>query len=222
MRGVFCTKDLTCDIDGGPESVLTTLTGLIAGCDIFCLDQVHSDRIVLAQDIAPLEVPRADGIISLDPDAVLCVRTADCVPVLAWARNMPLNAVVHAGWRGLAQGIVTKCIRLMRDLGAEDIRVGIGPSIGPCCYEVGREVVDALGAKPLVGRKGSLTVDLRDVARTQLLNAGLSEGDVVVRDICTACNPDRFFSYRRQGMKAGRNISLIGGKSWSLPGLPVG
>jgi YfiH family protein len=222
MRGVFCTKDLTIGIDGGPASVRAMLGGIIPGSDIFCLDQVHSGRVVLAEDLAPFETPRADGIISRNPDAVLCVRTADCVPVLAWARDMPLNAAVHAGWRGLAQGIVATCIRMMRALGARDIRAGIGPSIGPCCYEVGREVLDALGAEPLVRADGSLMVDLREAARSQLLDSGLSGTAVEMHDLCTACNTDRFFSYRRQGQPAGRNLSLIGGESWSLPGLPVG
>jgi copper oxidase (laccase) domain-containing protein len=110
----------------------------------------------------------------------------------------------------------------MRALGARDIRAGIGPSIGPCCYEVGREVLDALGAEPLVRADGSLMVDLREAARSQLLDSGLSGTAVEMHDLCTACNTDRFFSYRRQGQPAGRNLSLIGGESWSLPGLPVG
>jgi YfiH family protein len=222
MKGVFCTKDVTSGIDGKPGSVLARLRRLMPGCDIYCLDQVHSDRIVLAEDIAPFEAPQADGIISRSPGAVLCVRTADCVPVLVWAQDMPLNAAVHAGWRGLAQCIVAKCVDMMRALGAQNIRAGIGPSIGPCCYEVGREVLDALGVEPRINGNGSLVVDLRSVARSQLLKAGLEEDAVEVRDPCTACNTDQFFSYRRQGSLAGRNISLIGGESWSLPGLQVG
>lgn len=222
MRGIFCTKDLTTGIDGGPVSARSLLRDLIPGCNIFCLDQVHSGRVVLAEDLAPFETPRADGIISRDTGAVLCVRTADCVPVLAWARDMPLNAAVHAGWRGLAQGIVATCIRMMRSLGARDIGAGIGPSIGPCCYEVGREVVGALGAEPFVRSDGSLAVDLRETARSQLQDSGVSGNAIEMYDFCTACNTGRFFSYRRQGKQAGRNLALIGGKSWSLPGLPVG
>ena len=93
--------------------------------------------------------------------------------------------------------------------------------IGPCC-EVGREVVDALGVEPFVRADGSLTVDLRKAARSQLKDSGVSGDAIEMHDLCTACNTDRFFSYRRQGQQAGRNLSLIGGKSWSLPGLPVG
>lgn len=222
MRGVFCTKDLTSGIDGKPASVLDRLSRIMPGSDIFCMDQVHSDRIVLADEAAPQDVPQADGIISRNPDHVLCVRTADCVPVLLWANDMPLNAAVHAGWRGLALRIVAKCVRMMRSLGAEDIRAAIGPSIGPCCYVVGRDVADALGAEPRINGSGSLVVDLRAVARSQLTGAGLEEDAIESRGPCTACRTDRYFSYRRQGQLAGRNVSLIGGKSWSLPGLQVG
>jgi YfiH family protein len=222
MRGVFCTKDVSSGVEGGPGPVRSLLLGLLPGAEVFCLDQVHSGRVVLAEHVDPSMPPQADGIISRDPGAVLCIRTADCVPVLAWALDIPLNAAVHAGWRGLAQGIVTACIRAMHELGARDIRAAIGPFIGPCCYEVGPEVVDALGIEPLVDAQDRVRVDLGAVARRQLLSAGLEPEAVQAREICTACSPERFFSYRRQSGEAGRNLSLIGGKSWSLPGLPVG
>ncbi|MFY9398854.1 MAG: peptidoglycan editing factor PgeF [Desulfomonilia bacterium] len=222
MRGVFCTKDVSSGIDGGPGPVRSLLLKLLPGSEVYCLDQVHSGRVVMSEDVDPSAPPQADGIISRDPGAVLCIRTADCVPVLAWALDIPLNAAVHAGWRGLAQDIVATCIRTMHKLGAHDIRAAIGPFIGPCCYEVGPEVADALGGEPLIDRQGRIRVDLGAAARRQLLSAGLEPEAIQMRELCTACSPERFFSYRRQVGEAGRNLSLIGGKSWSLPGLPVG
>jgi len=222
MKGVFCTRDVSEGIDGKARSVLSLLTSALGGCDVYCLDQVHSDRIVLAQDIRSGDIPEADAIISRNIDDVLCVRTADCVPVLAWSDEARLIAAIHAGWRGLALGIVEKTIRAMGTLGAVDIHASIGPAIGRCCYEVKTDVVEALGVEPQTNGRGSLFVDLQEVAASRLIRTGVDPQAIDVKALCTSCNKDSFFSFRRQGDKAGRNISVIGGKSWLLPGLQVG
>ncbi len=222
MKGVFCTREVSEGIDGRARSVHSMLTSALSGCDVYCLNQVHSDKIVIAEDISPGDIPEADAIISRNMDAVLCVRTADCVPVLAWSEEAHLIAAIHAGWRGLALRIVEKTISAMKDLGGGDIRAGIGPAIGRCCYEVRMDVVEALGVEPETDGKGSLFVDLPQVAASRLLKAGLSPHAIDMKTLCTSCHDDRFFSFRRQGEKAGRNISVIGGKSWLLPGLQVG
>jgi YfiH family protein len=199
--------------------VTARLTELLPGSRIVCLAQIHSDRIVRAEDIAPGVFPEADGVISLDPSMVLCIRTADCVPLLMWAEDTPIIAAVHAGWRGLAQRIVSKTVDLMRAEGAHHIHVSMGPSIGPCCYAVGSEVFDALEAVPERTLDGRPSVDLHRVATLQAKNAGISPDMIHQVQACTYCNKDSFFSYRREGEHTGRNISLIGGEACSLPGL---
>jgi hypothetical protein len=222
MKGIFCTREVSEGIDGKAHSVLSMLNSALSGCSVYCLDQVHSDRIVLAQDLSLGDIPEADAVISRNPDDVLCVRTADCVPVLAWSEEARLIAAIHAGWRGLALQIVEKTIRAMKAMGGRDIHASIGPAIGRCCYEVKTDVIDALGVEPETDGEGSLFVDLPKVAASQLEKAGLKPHAIDMKALCTSCNKDRFFSFRRQGDKAGRNISAIGGKSWSLPGLQVG
>lgn len=202
--------------------MLARLEGIMGACPVFCMDQIHSDIIVFTRDLARGEIPRADAIISTNPDDVLCVRTADCVPVLAWAEDAYAVAAIHAGWRGLASGIVEKAVLAMRDLGARDIRAAVGPAIGPCCYEVKPDVVEALAVEPVVKGRGALFVNLWEAARSQLVSAGLEAGSIEMKPFCTSCHPGRFNSFRRQGELAGRNIAVIGGKAWLLPGLQAG
>jgi YfiH family protein len=124
------------------------------------------------------------------------VLTADCLPIALGCAGAV--AAVHAGWRGLAAGVLEEGVRAIRELGGEDDLVAIvGPGAGPCCYEVGEEVHEALGA---VHRHG-LNIDLKAIARDKLLAAGVSEVNDVAA--CTICD-ERFFSYRREGARAGR------------------
>lgn len=219
MDGIFCSRELSEDIDGGPASARDLLASLMPGRRIVCLNQVHSDRIIRAEDIPDGSFPDADGVVSLDPSIVLCIRTADCVPVLVWSDDTPVIAAVHAGWRGLALGIVGRAVREVFSLGARRVRVALGPSIGPCCYEVGPEVLDALGVAPAVSRKNTPAADLRLAARVQAIRAGAGE----VYDVgpCTCCTEHQYFSYRRDGAATGRNLSAIGGGACTLPGLRV-
>jgi polyphenol oxidase len=219
MQRIFCKREVTHGLDGGPCAVAARLAGLLPGSRIVCLEQIHSDRIVRAEDIAPGVFPEADAVISLDPTKVLCIRTADCVPLLLWAEDSPIIAAVHAGWKGLAQRIVSKTIGLMRAEGAHCIHVSMGPSIGPCCYAVGADVIDALETVPDRCIGGGLYVDLHRISSLQARDAGVSPEMIHQVQACTYCNSDSFFSYRREGEHAGRNISLIGGEACSLPGL---
>ncbi len=219
MNGLFCTRELTAGRDGGAQSMTALLRDLMPVSRIFCLTQVHSDRIVMAEDVFPDAYPEADGIISRDPSDVLCIRTADCVPVLLEADDGSMIGAVHAGWRGLARGIVFKAVSLMESAGADKVHAAIGPSIGPCCYQVGPEVVRELAADPVRRKDGTIAVDLTDIAVRQARKAGIPEERICIRRSCTCCNPDVFFSFRREKEAAGRNLSVIGGNTWSLPGL---
>jgi YfiH family protein len=162
--------------------------------------------------------PKADAIISTNLDDVLCIQTADCLPVLALDTKKPVMAAIHAGWKGLAKGIVKKTIVQMQNLGASNIRVSIGPGIGPCCFEVNMDVAKAIQA-PCNMQESRCHVDLWQVASTQAIEAGIDPHMIQTTKLCTRCNKKMFFSYRREGDPTGRMLSLIGGKSWLLPGL---
>jgi polyphenol oxidase len=128
------------------------------------------------------------------------VLTADCLPVALSANGAV--AIVHAGWRGLAAGVIEEGVRAVRRLGGEeDILAIIGPGAGPCCYEVGEEVHAAFNGAHRAQSPHTRNIDLKAIARDRLLAAGVGE----VQDVaaCTICD-ERFFSYRREGARAGR------------------
>jgi hypothetical protein len=142
----------------------------------------------------------ADGQATALSDLGALVLTADCLPVALGATDAV--AMVHAGWRGLAAGVLEEGVRAVRELGGEDDLVAIiGPGAGPCCYEVGEEVHAAFGGAHRAQGPHTRNIDLKAIARDKLLAVGVTE----VWDIamCTICD-ERFFSYRREGARAGR------------------
>jgi YfiH family protein len=150
--------------------------------------QVHGAELAF-HGTATADMPDADGQVILATGPVGLVYTADCLPVaLAGPDGV---AVLHCGWRGLAAGIVAR--------GAESVRAthaAIGPGIGPCCYEVGDEVLDAFAGLG-DGVAADRMLDLTEVARRLLLRAGVAS--VESAGLCTSCERDLFFSHRRDG-----------------------
>jgi polyphenol oxidase len=146
------------------------------------------------------ELPRADGQASVLSGVGTMVLTADCLPVALGCTGAV--AMVHAGWRGLAGGVLEQGVQALRELAGEQPIVAIiGPGAGVCCYEVGPEVHEAFAGAHGHGRN----IDLRALARDRLLGASVAE----VRDVeaCTICQP-RYFSHRREGARAGRQAGI--------------
>jgi hypothetical protein len=158
-------------------------------------------------------VGEADGLVTTDPGVVLVVLTADCAPVLLADPGAGVVAAVHAGWRGLAAGVVEAGVAAMAELGADPgATIGlVGPAVGGCCYEVGPEVVEAVGgrypAALATTRDGRPAVDPAAGAAQALAQAGL--GQVRVAGECTIDLEERFFSHRRDHGRTGRQAGLI-------------
>ena len=175
---------------------LTAVEGL-AGRALARGAQVHGAVVHRVGD--RLDPSEADGQATARPDVAVMVQVADCLPVAIGGPGAV--AMVHAGWRGLAAGVLEEGVRALRELGAaEPLGAVIGPGARGCCYEVGDEVREALGA---AGRR----VDLATVAARRLAAAGVDRIEDVGR--CTICDP-RYFSYRREGEAAGRQA----GAAW--------
>lgn len=192
--------------------------------------QVHGatvPRIRAAQDVRPpltsgAQLPvQADGHAASIAGVGLMVLAADCLPVALGAEGAV--AMVHAGWRGLAAGVLEEGVRALRELGGEkEIVAIIGPGAGSCCYEVGPEVHAALdpgaagrargaavtgqaGSTGAAGPPGAAPIDLKAIARARLHAAGVAH----VHDVglCTICD-QRFYSHRREGSRAGRQAGI--------------
>jgi polyphenol oxidase len=150
-------------------------------------------------------LPGADAIVTRDAGIAVAVLAADCLSVAMAAPASGVLAVVHAGWRGLAAGIVAGAVEAFEDPG--DVLVAIGPAIGPDHYEVGPDVVDAVsdgaGVAAVAERDGGrIRLNLAATAADALRRLGVRAVDVV--RLCTACEADRFYSHRRDGGRTGR------------------
>lgn len=184
-------------------------------------NQTHSDhiRIVKAKEHRGWEttenaVENCDALITDRRGIVLTMLTADCVPILLIDKKQNIIAAVHAGWKGTKEGILSKTVKKMCETfncEAEDIIAGIGPSIGRCCYEVDSNVSDCFDTSEsiYVSKNGKYMLDLPMVNKKQLLKAGLLESNIEMSTICTSCENEKFFSYRKEKGCSGRFMSMI-------------
>lgn len=189
---------------------------LDAGVSLQWLEQVHGNEVVRAKR-GNVE-QRADAAYTTEPGVACCVTTADCLPVLFAARDGGVVAAAHAGWRGLASGVLENTLAALPAAPA-DVVCWLGPAIGPCHFEVGPEVRTAflqavpkgLGAVTSacfspVGKHDRLMADLYGLARIRLQAAGVAS--ITGGGHCTFCEESAFYSFRRS-QRTGRMVSLV-------------
>ena len=185
-------------------------------------NQTHSDHITIigkketkGWDSLENAIEDCDALITNEKDIVLTILTADCVPILLYDSEKKVVAAVHAGWKGTKAKIIAKTVLKMNEIyGCEpkNIIAALAPSIGSCCYEVGEDVAEhffdtATGYRQV---EDKYMLDLPCINKYQLLEVGLSEDNIEMSDICTACEVDRYFSYRKEQGCSGRFMSMIG------------
>jgi len=185
------------------------------------LTQVHGIDVLDASGVAEDAAPDADASFSAARGSVCAILTADCLPVLFCDVDGAVVAAAHAGWRGLAGGVLKRTVAAMRDAGAGEILAWLGPAIGPQHFEVGADVLTAFqeGAAdaaalqqvmaafaPHPSRPGKYLADIYALARSVLRSDGVH--GIAGGEFCTVSQPTRFYSYRRDGV-TGRQASLI-------------
>ena len=192
---------------------------------IVSMKQVHGAEVHVADrpasraapSSASAHAPVGDALVVAEPGVAVAVWVADCVPVLLCDETTHTAAAVHAGWRGTVKGVVGSAIAVLRSrFGADPgrMRVAIGPCIGPCCFEVGDEVVEALlaafpGAEGCVLPGTRRRIDLVEANRLQAEAAGVPAERIQASGLCTVCRPDLLESYRRGRGTCGRMAGLI-------------
>lgn len=182
--------------------------------------QVHGDQVLVIKSPERTQQPAAyDALITNQAGVILTVRSADCTPILLWDKQKKAAGAVHAGWRGSLLGITKKTVEKMRrEFGSSpgDLIAGIGPTAGPCCYEVDAPVLKPLREKfgyweevvrGMAYGRGKL--DLAELNRRQLLEAGLPPGQIQSAGACTICHDEKFLSFRRDGTAGEGMVSGI-------------
>jgi len=179
-----------------------------------CCEQVHGNKVLIISKKDSF-IKSIDGMIT-DKPLSLAIRTADCLPVLIFAKKKNLAAAVHAGWKGIISGVLENTVWQFKKLAVSpnDLTVAIGPHIRDCCYDVGLErqkmftdrfkKVDNI----TVSRLGKIYLSLEKAAQKALTDCGILLGNLDIMPICTGCDR-RFYSFRREGKGSGRNLSVI-------------
>jgi YfiH family protein len=215
-EGPFSTLNLGLWTDDDPDRVSENrerLAGLVGlPRERFAQGrQVHGATVrALTDPPDPTAEPApADGQATSRAEVAPIVLVADCLPIALAAEGGV--AMLHGGWRGLAGGVVEEGVAALRTLGIDGpIEAAIGPGAGPCCYEVGPEVLNAFAATPAAvrGANGRGWLDLKAVARSRLVGVGVDVHHDV--DLCTICSdPSLFFSHRRDGGVTGRQAGVV-------------
>jgi YfiH family protein len=194
---------------------------------LFTTSQVHGAAVRVVQageDAAQVRVDEADALATVAAGCAVGIRVADCVPVLLIDAGTGAVGAAHAGWRGVEQEVALRALERVLELGGErarvsEVRAAIFPHIRACCFEVGEDVAEPLSAcatkfgAPLAAvldrSRAKPHVDLAAILHAQLMSAGVPAAQIDDVAGCTRCEPERFFSFRREGQRSGRHIAAI-------------
>ena len=208
----FTREDDPAAVDANRHRAAEAVGG--TGARLATVRQVHGTSVLMVKGAGP--AGDADGLMTATPGLVLGIMVADCAPILVADVRRRIVGAFHAGWRGTAAGMAGVGVRRMIEQGArlKDMVAAVGPSIGPCCYEVGEEVRGgfAVGAEGVFQAR---TLDLWESNRRQLLAAGIAKDRVTAVGECTACTRlgdgrRKYFSHRAENGFTGRAMGMIG------------
>lgn len=232
--GVYSSLNLALHVGDKEQDVIANrkkLTEIIGfSYDAWtCAEQVHGNdiEIITAEKRGrgrfTLEdaIPNVDGILTNNPDILLTSFYADCVPLYFFDPVKKVIGLAHAGWKGTVLKIGEKMIETMNhSFGSnlDDIKVAIGPSIGQCCYEVNDQVIAPLNSainfipeEAIIYKENvHYDLDLKKINEQIIKKAGILPKNIEISSLCTSCNPDIFYSYRKEHGKTGRMASWIG------------
>jgi hypothetical protein len=187
--------------------------------DLVCAKQIHSSKVAyiyekdkgrgaLSYDSA---IADTDALITDKKNIPLAIFTADCLPIFLYGPKTASIGLVHAGWQSTKENITTKTVKLMQkefNTKPQDLYVGFGPAIRDCCYEVDREFQDFF-SYGLKLRNNNYYLDLAGINQKELLDLGVRQENIFDSGVCTSCQNNTFFSFRREGKACGRMMSVM-------------
>ncbi len=222
VRGFITTRDynMAFEDDFGVSSRRQAYEAMeVSGHEIVCPNQVHGDGIfftVRAQRGCGglnriTAIDATDAFVTDARRLPMGILTADCLPIFILDKNRKAMALIHAGWRGIEKLIISKTVYAMvsrLSVKPSELLVVVGPSIRPCCYEVGEEFLQHFD-NFLIWRGKKIYFDLQEAAMDQLVASGIRKDAIYDSLICTSCHNNEFFSYRKEGSGAGRSMFLV-------------
>ncbi len=231
-REPYASLDMGLHVGDFPEDVLENrklfLSYLHVNSErLIAAEQIHGNRVARVGEkelgAGALDYESAckgtDALITNIPGAALFMCFADCVPLLFYDKEKHAIGLAHAGWKGTVASIAKETVRAMEEefqTDPSELLVGIGPSIGPCCFSVGEDVADAFQSyygtesdRILQDKEGKTHIDLWEANRLQLEQAGVLPQNIISADTCTSCQHAWYYSYRADGGKTGRMGAVI-------------
>lgn len=204
------------------DNIFDTLSKVlnIPNEDIYRAKQVHGTdvSVIKEQDNDEITLLERDGLITNKKGIALCTYHADCIPIYFYDNIKEVVGLAHAGWKGTLNNISEIILNNMIEsfnCNINDITVAIGPSIGSCCYEIGEDVEKLFTEKYpeytdiIINKNNKIYLELWEVNRRNLLNLGIIEGNIYESKLCTSCNIDTLYSYRKEKGTKNRMIAAI-------------
>ncbi len=180
---------------------------------------VHKNKIkIVGKEDRGKIIKKTDGLITQDKNTFLAITVADCLPIFISEPSKKVIGLIHAGWRGLAEGILFSAVKKIRQkfkTEPQNILIGIGPSIGICHFEVKEDVLkkfERVPANLLKKEKNKVFFDLKRVAEIQLLGLGLKKENIEISSECTFCEKEKYFSHRREKKKTLKAMMVLFGQ----------
>jgi YfiH family protein len=184
---------------------------------VISVNSANGDNIaIVSKEDRGNFIHNTDGLITNDRNVYLSITIADCLPIVIFDPQKEVISLIHCGWKGLEKKIIGKAIKKMKEsfsVNPEELLAGIGPGIGGCHFEVKEDFLVKFKSFPeaIIKKDGKSYLDLKLIAKRQLKQAGIKPGNIYVSPVCTYCQADRYFSYRKDESKPLQAMMIIAG-----------
>lgn len=179
------------------------------------LEHGNTVRIVTVADLGKV-IPKCDGLITFEKNIFLSITVADCLPIVIFNQKKDMLCLLHAGWRGLNNKIISKALATLQNIyniDPTELLVSIGPAIGPCHYEVNTDLAEKFSqySNVAIERDSKVFLDLKKIAQKQLMELGILLRNITTSDICTFCQSDIYFSHRKDQSNPVQAMMVVAG-----------